>query len=361
MQVILHIGPPKTGSTAIQSALFQTREALMEQGVYTFLGSKNVARSLSTLYDRPARPLIPGMRMHFATPQEAKAWSEANWAALEEHVAKEKPPVTLLSSEHFTTMKNLAGFLKRLRGSFDDIRAVYYLREPASLYCSVVDQAIRGGQRLPELPDPWSYVYPGPERLERYIKALGRDKVVVRSFQRTHLHGGDIRSDFFHVLKTDFGLDIDVQYGEQPLNESLCGAASAWMLTLNESFDRMPGQPDRTVLELRRNLVRRLREAPALAGLPKLSIARHPFRDVVRQNARDTLVWYNETLLDEDNRQDIPDPATALPRPEDPGERAAAMAEWIFSHLTPDVVPALLRAATLPEAAGTRAVTTTAV
>ncbi|MCA0922807.1 hypothetical protein [Pseudooceanicola nanhaiensis] len=346
MKVILHIGPPKTGSTAIQSALFPARERLAEQGIYTFLGSKNVARSLSTYYDRPDRPLIPGMRMHFTSPQQAKEWSQKNWETFEAHVAKEKPEVTLLSSEHFAGLHNLKGFIGRLRRTFDSIGAIYYLREPASLYCSVVDQAIRGGRRLSDLPDPWSYTYPGPEQIQRYLDALGPENVVVRSFQRAHLHEGDIRSDYFHVLRSRFGLDFEVDIGAQPLNESLSGAATAWMLTLNESFVRMPATSDRGLLELRRDLIRRLRGAEGLAGLPKLSLAEHPFRDVVRGNARDTLKWYNETVLDADCQQELPEAAQGMPRPEAP---QSAMADWIFSYLTPEATQAITRGLTLPE------------
>ena len=43
MKIILHIGPPKTGTTAIQGALMQNRKALLEAGALYFTDPKDTA------------------------------------------------------------------------------------------------------------------------------------------------------------------------------------------------------------------------------------------------------------------------------------------------------------------------------
>ena len=332
MKIILHIGPPKTGTTAIQGALMQNRRALLEAGALYFVDPVETAWALPMIYHREDE-MLPALRAHFWSIKEAQAWSTRAWTALENQINRLKPHTLILSSEHFASMQlRVPAMLEHLRTFSNDIDVVAYVRDPASLYCSYVDQQLRGGTRLNNLPSPWDYKYPPVGRVKRYLDAVGPDRMHVQAFDRKHLHGGDIVADFVHVLNGKLGLGLpQLQVGGSP-NTALSGAAAAMLAVMNETYvrHRKDGK-DQDLVKHRSAFIKRLRQSQTLGGLPRLALPNDALKSVIRHNARTQLGWFNDTFFGGRPVMDV-GAAPAAPAPKKP-EQGAFMRDWILGYL----------------------------
>lgn len=346
MKLILHIGPPKTGTTTIQAALHKNREQLHEQGVFTFFGSKVGARALSSYYENISDPIRTGLRRSFASAAEVRAWSENSWTQLEQKLAASNADTALISSEHFAGVADFDGFADRLQSLFDDIRIITYLRDPISLYTSMIGSQIRSnGRRLRELPDPWRYNYPGLRKINFYADRFGAENIAVRNFDRQHMIGQDLLVDFFSTLDTQFGVPLDYVAPEKQSNETFCGAATAWLMTLNEGFVRLPSSNDKQVVVRRKQIIDRLRAADELRDLPKFVLPNETFKEAIRAGNHKRITSYNSRFLAPDQQMETCETAPAKPKK---AETREMMADWILDYLTPEATPLVLRAALLP-------------
>jgi len=341
MHAIVHIGMPKAGSTSIQGAIWRNSDALLEQGIRTFRASTGPQdRALSTRFRPDQKKLVPIMRRWFRTMDEAQDWSQRCWEELEQMVRTERPPLTLLSSEHFFNLPWPGKFLEALRELFSEITVVAYIRDPADFYKSEIDQKIRGGVRLHDLDTPLSYVYPSATQARKYLRLLGRENMIVRNFDRKNLSGGDVVTDFFEVVGRIAGRPISVPRMPPRANESLCAAATVWLLTQNELFQRFTQGNDSETLKLRFDMIDRLRKAESLADLPRLGLTDPLFADLIRYNAREACTWYNETFF----ADQVPFATGTKPSPlPDDEEIRSRMREWLFGYLTPEALDQVLR------------------
>ncbi len=340
MHVIVHIGPPKTGSSAIQGSLSKNSEQLADQGYLTYRGSKLKARALSSWFIGKNTKLNPAMRAHFSSIAEMKKWSEKSWFEFESRVQKEKPRAAIISSEHFSDINKLPVFIKRLGQTFSDIRIISYVRDPVDLYLSVVNQVIRGGARFADLKTPQTFKYPSQKRISRYVNLLGQEKVTVRNFDRANLAGGDVIEDFFDVISKIEESEIRVADKSFVKNQSLSAAATVWLMTLNETFDRYGKSDDKAVLQSRRDLLKRLKASEPLKLLPKLKLSDPWMQSVIRYNARDTVDWFNSKALQ--GQKPLETIARTAPAPDTQGVQEQ-MRDWMFSYLTPENTETLLR------------------
>lgn len=301
---------------------------------------------MSALYDLgQQKTLRPVLRPYFKSVQQALTWSENNWQRLEDDLRTHRPHTTILSSEHFADVRQLDQMLERLRGLFNEIRVIAYIRDPASHYCSLIDQRLRGGFSLHELPAPWHYEAPGHYRVERYLERLGSENLAIRPFNRSRMIGNDVVTDFFATLGARFGLEAPPLEQVPLRNNSLAGASAAWLATMNETFVRMPsqgggGDTDRETIARRLNIVNELRNDPALARLPRLALPDAAIADTIRYNARETLSWYNTHFLHGDDALSTGAEPAATPSPE---EAQVWLRDWVLSYLTPEAVPLVSR------------------
>ena len=350
MQVIVHIGSPKAGSTTLQRALRINREALASQGVMFWepdwrLGPP--ARILANRFVRAKKPLLPRERMHFASREEATACSLKCWAELQETVRREQPPVTVLSSESLFAVKPPSKLLEALGEVFDSVTILAYMRDPVALYASALDQIIRDGTRLAQLWLPTNFGFPAASVLVRYANLLGAERVVVRHLLRENLAGGDLTADFAASLSGILGKAVQLPESPAASNESLCAAAAVWMLGQNETFSRFGGEGDQRMIKDRAALIKRLLEAPELGGLPKLSVVGTSLADWVRAVQREDIVLLNERFLAGQHPLKLPPEGCYLP---EEGQMRAALRDWLLSQAPGDALERVMRAALpLPE------------
>ncbi len=349
MKVLLHIGSPKAGSTTIQNALKLNRDTLDASNVLAWQpdGSKGPpARVLANRFAPDKRPLLPRERLHFRTRAETVEWSLENWRALSALVKERKPALTVLSSESLFAVGNVNRVLDALNETFSDITIFAYIRDPAEQYKSSLDQIIRDGARFTDLPLPTKFRFPSHEVIRDYHDILGKDRVIVRNFDRRNLAGGDLIADFFGHVARIADTELGALESPQRANESLCASATVWLLSMNETFNRFSTGDDRELVKRRLALIKRLTRSKALAGLPKLSLGDAPVASWARHNERTAIDYFN-TVFFHDQVALEPAPAdTSLP---EPGKMRRVMYKWLVDQADAEHLPLVLKEAITPK------------
>lgn len=345
MKALLHIGSPKAGSTTIQEALKLNRETLDASGILAWQpdGTRGPpARVLANRFAPDKRPLLPRERLHFRTRAETVDWSLENWRVMSTLVKDRKPALTVLSSESLFAVGDVNRVLDALRETFSDITIIAYIRDPAEQYKSSLDQIIRDGARFADLPLPSEFRFPSHEVIRAWHDILGKERVIVRNFDRRNLAGGDLTADFFgHVARI---ADTELGTPESPprANESLCAAATVWLLSLNETFNRFSTGNDRDLVKRRLALIRRLARSDTLADLPKLSLGKAPIATWARLNERTAIEYFNTVFFhDQVALEPAPDDAT-LP---EPGKMRRVMRKWLLEQASAEHLPLVLQEA----------------
>jgi hypothetical protein len=226
-RIFLHIGPHKTGTSAIQRMADENRAVLARYGIlyptgrwHGQLGSCFARNKLAYVYNRHAAP----------TGLEAINRSDASYkAGLLKELDESDCQDAVFSYEGFIDLrpdeaKELTNFL---RGYCDDIRIVAYCRHPLSFAPSQISQQARMGLRLGRDGDD----YPPIPRFESYfakfVTILGTERFILSDFSKSALHANDVRLDF--LKKVGFPLDREgeIWLSEDVTNESLSAEAVA--------------------------------------------------------------------------------------------------------------------------------------
>lgn len=178
---LLHIGPPKTGSTALQDALHQSRVSLGRQGV--------------AYVSRVRHELIPARYITGKLPDSPKwAWAEQRWHELVDAMRAEGPERKVYSSEYLSDATDEQ--VVRIVDAFgpEETYAVITLRPLVDLVPSQYQQYVQGGltadydswlettfNEAPFTgPTPWFWQRHRHDALvQRWARMLGPDRVVV--------------------------------------------------------------------------------------------------------------------------------------------------------------------------------------
>ena len=179
-RVWIHIGLPKTGTSAVQSSFADARATLREAGLlYPETGEVGGGHA------RLAWPFLSPTRKERADVKEKldEAEAERLWDTLADEVSSAGAADTLLSSEYFSEIEPhvLAGLAHRFSGG---VRVLVYLRSQDELIESGYNQEVKAGLtstefRMPSRPVP-SYDY--ATLLGKWSEAFGRDNITVRLY-----------------------------------------------------------------------------------------------------------------------------------------------------------------------------------
>lgn len=187
----VHVGAHRTGTTSIQKTLATSREALLAAGL---------------VY--PADLLAPSdcageaEAHHFLATAAAAGQAGAHLKAV---CGRYGPGRYLLSSERFERLPPPAriSLAEAARASFAQTKIVLYLREPVDLALSRAAMRLRQGKaRYAELcASPPVYAY--RKQVTRWIRAFGRNNLVLRVYDRARLTRGDVIDDLLAVVGLD--------------------------------------------------------------------------------------------------------------------------------------------------------------
>ena len=178
---LLHVGPPKTGSTALQDALHQSRVSLSRQGV--------------TYVSRVRHEVVPARWITGRLPRTPKwAWAEQRWNELVDAMRAEGPERKVYSSEYLAdaTDAQVVEILDAI--GVENTYVVLTLRPLVDLVPSQYQQYLQGGLTADYAtwlettfneppftgPTPWFWQRHRHDALvERWARLLGPDRVLV--------------------------------------------------------------------------------------------------------------------------------------------------------------------------------------
>jgi hypothetical protein len=213
LDVVLHIGSGKTGTSSLQKLFQQNRKTLRDHG---------------TLY-----PRSPGRTRHLQLGHYAKSGAEldrqGSWhrqnsrgrtATLDDlpvrllaEIDRVRPSRLLMSDEGLYGSSEAA--LGRLRGLIDplarSLRIVVYLRRQDDHLCSRYQQVVKSGEirrlseraQQPDLARTYDYL----ARLRAWQRQLDPTRLVVRPFERDRFAGQSLVEDFLAAADVGVGSD----------------------------------------------------------------------------------------------------------------------------------------------------------
>ncbi|MET9087170.1 hypothetical protein ABZX77_35760 [Streptomyces sp. NPDC004237] len=247
---LLHIGPHKTGTTAIQGALFAAKDELPAHGVVFPATSRHPMEAALAACARPAM-------MGDTVP------TEKHWTRLLEQVEATGSRTSVISSEFFADApddETIARIVEQLGG--ERVHILVTLRPIARIMPSQWQQYVQNGLRMGyedwldhmlrkapyEKPNPSFWRRHRHDRLvERWIRAVGADRVTVVVVDDRD------RDGLMRTFESLLGLPEKLlQPVPDTANRSLTLAETEMLRKLNVEF-RGNGLPDELYSKLVRN------------------------------------------------------------------------------------------------------------
>lgn len=191
MKLILHIGFPKTGTTAIQYALKESSERLKENGViYPLIAKDFKQRWLKEFVSKGNNEeKVANVNKKYYNDLRSVSEKDAYIAIM----SCEELTNSFMTDYSISSLKNLYSFLSSV---FDEIELISYLRPPESFYLSMMQEKVK---RSPGIIHPSEYRTNYFYILSSYENAFN-SKVKVRVFEKEKLDEGDIVKDFFNAV-----------------------------------------------------------------------------------------------------------------------------------------------------------------
>jgi tetratricopeptide (TPR) repeat protein len=204
--LILHIGLPKTGTSAIQHFLVTRRKALLRQGFCypsTPGGSNHVAlAAAAALHGKPRKWQDEVKQKAMGVPPRLEDF----WQQFHDEITALPPQIgtVILSAERFSSQLDSQDKIENLRAAleplFADMRVIVYLRRQDTHATSAYSQMLRFGIiEPPALDQPLSRYrgfYDYESFLARWTAVFGRDAMTPRLFERAAMAEGDAVADF---------------------------------------------------------------------------------------------------------------------------------------------------------------------
>lgn len=196
MTCFLHIGAPKTGSTALQEFLFENRETLSRKGwEYPDV-------SLRGFGHHDIAFLISGGYPEWALSQERPLED-----LLQELTNKIKGKSNvIISSENFylyPAPERMASVLTEAGFPFNSVKIIVYVRRQDEIHASWYNQAVKAQgytgtikDCISETFDLWDY----RARIDEWAHIFGEKNIIVRPYEYGTLEKNDIRLDFLKLL-----------------------------------------------------------------------------------------------------------------------------------------------------------------
>lgn len=265
-RLLLHVGHPKTGTTALQSVLAANAARLANQS--------------SILY--PTRTTPTAIKHALAIPwllgvesgairraasednrEKLKRLSKKYWESITREIVSMQASDLILSAEgfwilHKASSDNRASFVQTIGSIAHYISIAGYLKSPASYFLSMLNQKLRNFRPV-ELPRPHYY----KASIEAW-ETLGFDSYNWRIFDRKYLEKGDIVEDFCkHNLPHALDSSQLRRDGFEKANASVSNEA---LVILEELAVKYPELKRHTHDDRRRKIIEILREEDILIG-----------------------------------------------------------------------------------------------
>jgi hypothetical protein len=183
MKIVLHIGAPKTGSTALQCAFVQNRAALIEREIFYPESPTDIKALAGGLVSGNAIELAKFLNPNVAI--QADAWDFDTCKAAIDRARRVGCSTVLYSSEYmsFFLTERMADFIARVATFRAQVEIIYFVRSIVGHATSSYRQHVRK-QRFEGTFAAYldRYRPPFSSDIERSIAAVGRERLTVLSF-----------------------------------------------------------------------------------------------------------------------------------------------------------------------------------
>jgi hypothetical protein len=245
MKAFLHIGTEKTGTTTIQHFFARNRSNLLEDGFLypcspgeanPIIGETNHIK-LAAFAMEENKIQNPRNLLGITDSEKVLKFRNEFKNNLAQELDKTQAKSVIFSNEHcssrLVTKEEIERLKNFLEDFFEEIKIIIYLRRQDKFLLSTYSTAVLGGRTEP-------FCMPGQTAIERrydYWKILskweavfGKDKIVVRVFEREQMLGGDLLKDFSNLLN----INITERYESiKTLNQSLDVCSLEFLRTIN--------------------------------------------------------------------------------------------------------------------------------
>jgi hypothetical protein len=216
-KVYLHIGGEKTGTTSLQYFLTRNALELKRAGFHYPCELNNICFERGAHF--PVAACLIRERTDFIS-EERQQKLPFVLGALAQTVSGAHS--TILSCEHFSSRLIHSRQVETLRDalSADNIKVIYYIREPSDLALAAWSTYVRcGGKREFNADDitPENRYFNHLEILNLWGSVFGEQNLIVREYNRASLAERDIRKDFCALL----GIQTAPMKFEEDQNQSL--------------------------------------------------------------------------------------------------------------------------------------------
>lgn len=256
MRAVIHIGAPKTGTSALQFALSESRHRLLAKGVlYPSTPSWFPHHGLCSadLGPRLSRGL---QQLRERDPESFDAEVRRQNQLIVDEIAQFAPALAILSSEYFfmnvAYMKDRSIF-HTLHKAAGDLRFVAYVRAPANWYLSAVQQALKASWSPPDPEYRMRHIFEAYER--RFPGAL-----TVRRYVDGGAEPFDIVEDFRTAIMPEIGEPLPALR----LNETM--SAEAMVILQDHRRTQFPNENGIFKSETSALIAKLLKQDKALAG-----------------------------------------------------------------------------------------------
>ena len=249
MNLILHIGTEKTGTTSIQNFLKTNIDQLKKNGVFVpqtpMTGNGNHRWiQLFANYDEFSDEFVVSRYFKHEENRKEKIFHKKKQFIDECQSAANVCNTLILSSEHLQSRLRTLKQIQRLRNLVeevaDKILIVIYIRDPLKMAVSRLSTAIKSGGAQRVLPPPslksFEHVYNHCQTINRWKECFPDAKILVRRFERSLLEKGDVVIDFCSQVIDNFCVD-EYEFAK-PANETLTLTGMALLRKLNVQFPR---------------------------------------------------------------------------------------------------------------------------
>ncbi|QCH15108.1 hypothetical protein CB0101_09345 [Synechococcus sp. CB0101] len=265
-RLLLHIGHPKTGTTALQSVLSSNAATLLKEAsvlypTRTEPSEYKHALAIPWLFQADNESI---RRRAHSSGDSLKAISRKYWESLIHEMQSTSHKHVIISAEGFWSILRRASdqqrtiFRNTLHEHVDHIQTIAYIKSPTSYFASKLNQKLRNFRPI-NLPrhDYISSAISGWEQ-------LGFESYSWQIFDRTLLKNQDIVDDFCDK-HLPIGVDCNIlsRAGCEQANSSISNEALAILEELTEKF---PVLRDDVYDHRRPKIVSILRKADSMVG-----------------------------------------------------------------------------------------------
>ena len=284
MKLILHVGMSKTGSTALQNRLANSRKELLKQGVLYPEVSFSADHNFLSLFLRKGDQAPPNfIKKYQGETDLMMRHAESNWLAIKRQVQKYSPHTIILSGESIfigLTNSSFDLFKARLQELTSEIQVIVYIRKPSAHYLSSIQEKIKSSGIFPD---------PSPKSLRASIEvceSISHNKPIVVAYEQNQLFLGDITCDFMQRVLPAVKLSENSDHFIRE-NETLSAESMSILYDFHLEFSTNPTMVNAHHLI---RLLRDIEKKNTFITRPKLKV---DIADYIDQSSLD-LIWLAE-------------------------------------------------------------------